>query len=281
MTCLKFATVALVLMARSSFAAESGQLSPDQSKVIETARTAALQYTRLLPDFICTQITHRVISKTPDSNIGAGVSGRSPIAAMANSMGFSSDIIEEQLTYVGGRESYDVLTFNGKKAVGKEHLSLGGAISAGEFGSVLSEVFDPASHTTFTWEHAEKLHGHPVDVFGFHVPKEAGTSIVYGDSDKEIQVSYSGEIYVDPASMEVVEISSKFDMPLNYPIHVVERKVEYAPQQIAGKNYSLPSRSLVHMEDGTHSYDNRIDFKNYHRFASESTIHFDNGSQPQ
>jgi hypothetical protein len=125
------------------------------------------------------------------------------------------------------------------------------------------------------------MHGRPVDVFGFHVPPEAGTSIIYRDSDKEITVSYTGDIYIDPANMEVVEITSKYDLPPTFPIHIVERKVEYAPQEIAGKSYSLPSRSIVHMEDGMHSYDNRIDFKNYHRFATESTLHFDEGNQPK
>ena len=106
-------------------------------------------------------------------------------------------------------------------------------------------------------------------------------SNIYQDSDKEIPVSYTGELFIDPVSMEVIAIDSKYDLPPTFPIHIVERRVEYAPQQIAGKNYSLPSHSLVHMEDGMHVYDNKIDFKNYHRFASESTIHFDDGSQPK
>ena len=280
MKCPRRAFVTLVLIATSVAAAEQGQLSPEQSRIIETARTAALDYTRQLPDFICTQITHRAIVKTPENSFsGTGVSGRGPIAAMANSMGFSSDTIEEQLTYVGGKESYEVLTLNGRKAVNKDHMSLAGVTSAGEFGSLLSEVFDPASHTTFSWARAEKLHGRSVNVFRFNVPKEAGTSILYQDTDKEIQVSYSGEVFIDPETMQVVEISSKFDLPPTFPIRVAERKVEYAPQQIAGKSYSLPARSLVHMEDGIHSYDNRIDFKDYHRFSSESTLHFDEGGQ--
>lgn len=272
--------ILLTLIVIGAAPAETAQLSPEQSRILESARVAALEYTQQLPDFICTQITHRAIAKTPENSFsGTGVSGRGPIAAMANGMGFSADTIEEQLTYVGGKESYEVLTVNGKKAVNKQHMSFTGVMSAGEFGSLLSEVFDPASHTTFTWVHAEKLHGRPVDVFRFNVPKEAGTSVVYRDSDKEVEVSYSGEIYLDPETMQTVEIVSKFDLPPTFPIRVAERRVEYAPQQIAGKSFSLPLRSHVHMEDGIHSYDNQIDFKNYHRFSSESTLHFDDGSQ--
>jgi len=73
-------------------------------------------------------------------------------------------------------------------------------------------------------------------------------------------------------------MTSKLNLPANFPIHVAQRTIEYAPQDIAGKSYSLPARSLVHMEDAGHFYDNKIEFKNYHRFASESTLHFDQNS---
>lgn len=282
MKCLKI-TLAFVLLTCSGFAAEPGQLTADEAKVLESARAAAMHYTQLLPDFICTQITHRSTSRIINSTttLGAGISGRSPIAGMANAPGYSSDLIEEQLTFVGGKESYDVLTVNGRKVPGMDHMHLAGAISAGEFGSALEEVFDPRSHTTFSWNREETHHGHREWVFAFHVPKDAGSTIVYRDSDNEIPVSYSGRIFIDTATYDVLEISSKYDLPPDFPIKLVERKVDYTTQQIAGKSYSLPARSLVHVEDGANDYDNRIDFKNYHRFASESTIHFNNEAPHQ
>lgn len=282
MNCLK-TVLTIALLTSCGFAAEPAQLTPDQAKVLESARAAAMQYTKLLPDFICTQITHRSTSKNMANmgNLGAGISGRSPVAGMTNSSGYSNDVIEEQLTFAGGKESYDVLTVNHRKVTGKDHMLLAGAISAGEFGSALEEVFDPRSHTTFTWDHEATQHGHREWVFAFHVPKEAGTTIIYRDSDEDIPVSYAGRVFIDPATFQVVEITSKYDLPPDFPIKLVEREVEYAPQQIAGKSYNLPKRSLVHLEDGAHVYDNRIDFTSYHRFASESTIHFDNGDTQQ
>jgi hypothetical protein len=237
-----------------------------------------MQYTHDLPDFICTQITHRAITKSLDGNLGTGVSGRSTIASMANSVSFSSDVIEEQLTYVGGKESYEVLTVDGKKVKGVDHMKFAGAISEGEFGSVLVEIFDPASHTTFTWSHVANVHGRHAWVYDFLVPKDAGTSVIATDIDKEIIVSTSGQVFIDPETSEVLQMTSKLNLPANFPIHVAQRTIEYAPQDIAGKSYSLPARSLVHMEDAGHFYDNKIEFKNYHRFASESTLHFDQNS---
>lgn len=283
---LKFTAVFFAWLATSvsaaecAYAAGPSQLTSDQARVLESARAAAMKYTQELPDFICTQVTHRAVSKSLDGNLGTGVSGRSAIAAMANSTGFSSDVIEEQLTYVGGKESYEVLTVNGKKVKGVDHMHFQGAMSEGEFGSLLVEVFDRSSNATFTWSRVGNVHGKHVWVYEFVVPKEFGTAVVVRDPDKEITVSTSGQISVDPETSEVLQITEKLDLPPNFQIRVAQRSIDFAPQDIAGKSYSLPIHSLVHMEDAAHYYDNKIDFKNYHRFASESTLHFDKDSQP-
>lgn len=286
MSRLKLAAAILALLLSSGYAAccayatEPSQLSSDQAKVLESARAAAMKYTHELPDFICTQITQRAITKSLDGNLGTGISGRSSITAMANSTRFASDLIEEQLTYVGGQESYEVLTVNGKKAKGVDHMQLQGAMSEGEFGSMLVEVFDPGSQTAFNWSHATSVHGRRVWVYDFRVPKESGTSVIAKDSDKEITVATSGQVFIDPETSEVLQISEKLDLPGNFPIKVAQRNIEFAPREIAGKNYSLPIHSTVHLEDAAHYYDNKIEFKNYHRFASESTIHFGNQDSP-
>lgn len=279
MSCRKYTSVLLALMACSGYAAETAQLSSDQTILLESARAYAMKYSHELPDFICTQVTHRASMKNMDANAGAGISGRSPIVAMANSMGFSSDSFEEQLTYVGGKESYEVLTVNGRKVKNVDPLKFQGAVSEGEFGSMLVEVFDPSSDTTFAWGHVANFHGRQAWVYEFHVPKESGTYVIARDSDKEMLVSTSGEVFIDPKTHEVLQISSKLDLPPGFPIRIARRSIEFAPRQIAGKSYILPTVSLVHMEDKQQVYDNKIEFKNYHRFATESTIHFDNQDQ--
>lgn len=283
MTCLKSLALVLSLLASLGYAAEPAQLSSEQSGILEAARASAMQYKHLLPDFICTQITHRTTAKSMSNSgaMGTGISGRGTIASMANASGYSSDVIEEQLTYVGGKENYEVLSLNGRKAVGKDHMQFAGATSAGEFGSMLEEVFDPASHTTFTWSHTASMHGKRAWVYDFVVPRESGTEVIARDTDKEALVSISGQVFIDPETKDVLQITSKLDLPPNFPIKLAQRTIEFGPREIGGKSYSLPTRSLVHMEEGSESYDNRIEFKNYHRFASESTIHFDNENQQQ
>jgi hypothetical protein len=271
--CLKILAFVPMLLLAALSTAESAQLTSEQSSVLEDARAFALLYARRLPDFICTQVTHREVSKTQVGILGAGATSRTPIGVTALSKGTSgSDLIEEQLTYVGGKESYEVVAIDGRKMPGMTHMLLAGAVSSGEFGSVLTEVFDPKSSTTFTWAHEANLHGRHVWVFGFRVPKEAGTALIDKDTNKALLASITGHVFIDPATFDVLQIVSRLNIPAEFPIHLVERKVEYAPQQIAGKNYNLPLRSEMRMEDNTQSYYNEIEFRNYHHFSSDSTI---------
>jgi hypothetical protein len=271
---LRAATIVIVLLASRAFAVETSQLSVGQVKVLEAARASALQYRQQLPDFICTQITHRNNASKNMGGMGAGMATRNP-GAMPTGPDNSSDLIEEQLTYVGRKENYEVVTVDGRKVKGMSHMQLlGGVISGGEFGSILAQIFEPSSQTAFTWYRTGVLHGRHVYVFGFRVPKEAGTTVADAKTNNQTVVSFSGQVSIDPETLDVLEISSKHDMPVGFPVQVIERRIDYASQQIAGKQYSLPSHSVIHMEDGSRIYTNKIEFKNYHRFSSESVIQF-------
>ena len=269
---IKAAALALVVLALRGNAVEPAKLSAEQTKVLESARASALLYRAQLPDFICTQVTHRNTASKSLGTMGAGMVTRNAGAIPAGPDS-SSDVIEEQLTYTGKQENYEVVSVDGRRVKGMTHMQIqGGAISGGEFGSVLAQIFEPSSRTTFTWNRAANLRGRHIYVFGFRVPREAGTTVADARTKNRTVVSFSGQISIDPETLQVIEITSKHDMPSGFPIQVFERRVEYAPQQIAGKTYSLPAQSVIHIEDGAHVYVNKIDFKNYHRFTSESTI---------
>jgi hypothetical protein len=66
-------TVPLLLLVSSGYAAETSQLSAGQVKVLEAARASALQYRQQLPDFICTQITHRNNASKNMGGMKAGI----------------------------------------------------------------------------------------------------------------------------------------------------------------------------------------------------------------
>jgi hypothetical protein len=254
------------------------RLSPDQEKVLETARATALEYTQRLPDFICTQTTQREFSSLSNPLMGlTGVSATtasSQMSAMTPGGAGANSLIEEKLTFFNQKESYEVTAIDGKKVSGIDHMLFQGAISAGEFGSALNHIFNPQSHTVFTSKRMEHLHGRRAYVFGFHVPPEGGIIVIHKDSGRRIIVPYSGQVSVDADTLAVLQIISKLELPPAFPIVMGETTVDYRPIQIAGKNYNLPYRSEVRMKDTYHLFVNRIEFKNYQKFTVESTIHY-------
>ncbi len=282
---LNFILVVAILAlfpAANGLAAQTSQLSADQSKTLESVRASALSYSHSLPNFICRQITRRETSSLsaivalPSGEFGSlsNTIMRLPATSAVN----PGDVIEERLTFFDQKENYEVLTVNGKKVAGLEHTRLLGAITAGEFGSALHDIFDPESHTEFSWVRLAKLRGRRVYVFRFHVPAERGAVVMLRDPDRQIVVSYGGQIFVDADTLDVLRINSTLDLPTNSSLQKGESSVEYEPVEIAGKRYNLPFHSEVRMQDKAYLYVNRIDFRNYHKFAVESTIHYDNGT---
>ena len=86
----------LALFIAGASAAETAKLTEEQNSALENARAYALAYARQLPDFICTQITHREVSKTEVGTLGAGATSKNPVGVTALSKGTSgSDVIEE------------------------------------------------------------------------------------------------------------------------------------------------------------------------------------------
>jgi hypothetical protein len=251
--------------------AASTQLSTDQANTLAAVRSYALAYTQNLPNFICTQITHRDTSSLHSSEIGITGSG---LPEGGTDPAASSGTVEERLTYFAQQERYDVIAINGRKAAGARHLEIPGAISSGEFGSALREIFDPDSHAMFTWERTASLHGRRVYVFAFDVPSSPGARVFDVSTGRQIFASYNGRVFADEDTKQVLRITTHVNLPSDFPIKRIERVVDYSPVSIAGKSYSLPSHSEVDMQENGVSYVNKIDFKSYEKFTVESTIHF-------
>lgn len=252
----------LVLAAARSGLAANSDLTTDQERVLETVRASALAYSNRLPNFICTQITHR------ETRIFGDYDG-------SVRTGATTDVIEERLTYYGQQEGYQVISVNGRAAAGLDRMDFSGTISAGEFGSALREIFDPESQTSFSGMKTAKVDGRNAYVLGFHVPQENGAHVVYRQMGQSVTVAYGGEIVVDEQTLEVLRIHSVLEMPKDSPIREGELTVKYKPVKIGERVYMLPHRSEVRVKDLAHGYENEIDFKKYQKFTSESKIYYE------
>lgn len=252
-------------------------------QTLESIRLSALRYTKNLPDFICTQTTHRRVTDASGFAGMTGVStgGRSVLGMPSGLSSAGNDTIEEHLTFYDQSEHYDVVSVNGAKVSGMDHLKFAGAVSAGEFGSALENIFEPSTNTTFSWEHDSSIKGRRVHVLSFRVPKEHGNLVMYRGRDEQILAPYSGRVYVDTENNQVIKITSELELPAGFPIKMAQTTVVYRPVQIAGTSFNLPYESQVRLEDSSHLYVNEIQFRNYHRFSVQSIIRYDGDSHPR
>lgn len=279
MNAFKIIVVLSYVWTTTGLAAENPALTAEQLRVLENVRVSALAYTQNLPNFICTQTTNR--EALDQVNFGTSFNGAissrggGGLTGTSRAPGGMHDVIEERLTFFDQMEHYEVVAVNGKKAAGQKHMQFAGAISAGEFGSALRNLFDPRSHTEFSWDKATRLNGRGVDVFKFQVASQNGTIVMDRDTDQKILVASSGKLFVDSKTFEVARISSTLELPVDFPIKMATIEITYRPVEIAGKTYNLPSGSEVRMKDNKRLYINDIQFRDYHKFAVESTIHYD------
>lgn len=277
---LHFVAGCVLLMPWAGLSEGPAHLTAEQSRILESVRAKALAYTQGLPDFICTQITHRSVASL--GNPGTGLTGVSAapaamgLTSLAMGSGGSGDLIAERLSFIKQSEHYEVLTVDGHPVHNVDHMQFQGAISAGEFGTALRHVFDPQSQAVFGWDRMGSVHGQHVYIFTYQVPKEHGTIVIHSASGTRISAAYTGHVFVNAETLEVVKLDSRLELPADFPIMMGETTVEYRPVSIAGKSFNLPSHSEVRLEDRSYLYVNRIDFKSYHKFTTESTILYNN-----
>ncbi|MCX6589920.1 MAG: hypothetical protein NTZ56_00195 [Acidobacteria bacterium] len=229
----------------------------EQDNVLAQVRQYALAYDQRLPDFICAQVTRRFYDPT--------------------GMEFwrGSDTITAKLTYFQNKEEKKVLFINGSYQ-DIDYEKLGGATSTGEFGSLLKEVFEPASHATFAWERWATLRGHRMYVFSYRVPREFSKWKLLYERSLEDVPGYTGLIYVDKETSQVMRVTLEAtDITLSFPIQAASTKLDYDYASISERQYLLPLRAEIRMRSGKNLIKNEVEFRMYRKFGTETNITFD------
>ncbi len=231
--------------------------SIEQAEALAGMKDYALNYTKNLPNCMCVQTTRRHIDPT--------VSGYRPYG----------DVIQEQLSFFDSKETYKVEMIDGKSVANVQHSQLGGAVSSGEFGTMLAHIFDPETGTEFDWDHWATLRGRRMYVFAFRVPKSAGYSMYHGESKREYTSAYNGLVYADRETKAILRI--KMDcvgIPADYPIKAVGITLDYNPTKIGDQEFVLPFHFELHSHDDKAVAKNEAEYKLYRKFGAEATITF-------
>jgi len=238
----------------------------EQKHVIGAATEYAMNYVKSLPDFICSQVTRRFVDPT----------GRESWV--------KQDEILERLSYFERHEEYKVVMVN-NRPTDIPHEKLGGsATSSGEFGSILREIFDPATETTFGWERWTTLRGRRTYVFNYHVPQSRSTYRIThyvtpnsSEGAQSMVPGYRGLVYVDKENLKVMKITLEVEnLPPGFPIRQVNLSLNYGPARIGDNDYVLPLQAELRSSgDNRFQVKNDIEFRMYRKFGTDTSIKFD------
>ena len=231
----------------------------EMREIIQAARTYALNYSKSLPNFLCTQTVKRY---------------QDP---MHTGVWRLRDTLSLNLSYTDQAEDYKLISVNNHPAK-TTYESLGGAVSEGEFGSLMYGIFNPDSHPRITWDHWTKLRGRPAQVYSYVIyMANAGYNITYGSGGERVsaKAGAAGEVYLDPENQVVLRLTRRAtDLPSNFPITLATTVLDYDDGEIGGRKYFLPSHATIHMATWALATRNEVDFGGYRKFQGDSTITF-------
>ena len=233
----------------------------EQAKIMQEMRDYAMNYSMSLPNYICVQTTHRK---------------QDPIEKL-HQQGYiaNGDTIQELLTYFDHKESYSVKMYNGQSVANGDHLHYGGITSSGEFGSMMSNIFDPDSGAEFAWDNWHRLRGDLMYGFAYHIDKEHGYSMLDGETRQEYTSAYKGVVYWDPSMNAIMRITLEtIGIPSSFPIRDVSITLDYDLTKVGDGMYILPLHYKVDSLHDKFTGSNDADFKLYRKFGAEASITF-------
>jgi hypothetical protein len=254
-------------------AAASAQ-APDTAAILQSARTAALTYSKSLPNFTCTES----ISRFDDwSDRGAWT----PV-----------DKLTVEVSYSGEREDYRLVARDGKPT-DQTLEAVSGSLTKGEFASALLLIFHPSSEAEFHWRRWEKLRGRRLAEFTYRVSLEKSRYLLK-QGGKSAIVGYHGVIDILPETGAVYRWSVESEPPREFPILQSTTSLEYDYRKIEGAPYLLPVRAEMRSTERGMNFAeaqrlpvraraaaqrpmhhrNLVEFENYRKFGVDSTITF-------
>lgn len=226
--------------------------------LIRKATDAALDFTETLPNYVCQEMMARFQS---DSK---------PVQWQA------IDVISSDVLYENHKETYKNLAINGRK-VNKKLDELDGAWSTGEFGTVLIDLFSPATAADFHYARTSRTSGITAKVYDFNVRHENSHWDIHMGS-QSYTPAFRGSVWIDPQNARVLRIEMQaYGFPATFPTDDVESATDYDYTRLGdAKQYLLPvhSESLSCQRGSTYCSKNVIDFRNYHKYEGESTVTF-------
>jgi hypothetical protein len=228
-----------------------------QQQILDEIKQYALTYTENLPNFICLQVTRRFVDLNLSDHYRL------------------IDTVNAQLSYTEGKENYRLVSIN-NRYTNTSMEQLGGAVSVGEFGSLMKGIFDPKSEAEFGWDHWGTLRGKRMAAFNYFIDSGHSTYSIEYQREQRIITAYKGLIYADPDTGAIFRITFvAVDIPSSFPVKEAAEILDYDDVDISGQPYICPLKADLRMRAGREKTKNEIEFRLYRKFGTESNIVYD------
>ena len=248
--------------------------SEEQAALLDEVREYAMNYSRNLPDYICTQVTTRFAAPLPGTRYG-GAAGYTPHWQQL-------DRLTIRLSYSQTKgEDYKLILHNNTPTQ-EDYKKLGGATSSGDFGTVTRQIFERHTETRFEWDHWGTLRGRRVMAFGYRVAlSNSEYHIGVKEDNLDIVVGYHGLVEVDKETHKIMRVTTIADtIPPGFPIRHVESTLDYDYVELSGKTFLLPLKGNVTATGADFLERNDNEFRIYRKYEAESTISFGDADAP-
>jgi hypothetical protein len=155
-------------------------------------------------------------------------------------------------------------------------MELGGSTSTGEFATTLRNLFSNRTQATFKFLQSTNIGETKAAIYDFKVVLRNSDWFTTVGS-QSLLPAYSGSVWLDKSTGQVRRIEMQADnIPKDFPLVSIEWAVDYDEVSLGTGKFLLP----VHAENlgcwrrASNCTKNVIDFRNYHKYAGESTITF-------
>jgi hypothetical protein len=233
----------------------------EQGKILQDVREYALSYSKNLPDFICTEREQRY--------------GAPPVRAGSPDWR-KIDELTKRLSYFEQREDYKLIMRNSQIVSNQDVKSAGGSQSFGDFGSMMRQVFDPASEAKFEWSKWSTLRGERVMQFDYHIALDRSRYHITFEGGRDIVTAYHGWFDVDPTTHAVMRIAVVAEnIPPDFPVKSAQDILDYDYQDLSGHSFLLPSHAEIVMSTGDYLTRNNKSFDIYRKYSADAVLKYD------
>lgn len=222
---------------------------------LEKVRGKVFSFSDTLPDFICDQLTDRYRSRSTPPKWKL------------------QDRISAEVLLVNGKESYRNIKRNGKK-LKRGTPQATGAWSTGEFSTMMQDLFSHATRAEFSRAKPSEIGGKMAEIYEYTV-EQSNSHFRIDFEGHVMEPAYRGSVWIDPDSLRVVRIEVQpREIPPDYPMDTIELTIDYGLVRISGQDYLLVTKAenLSCKRYSKYCARNEIEFRNYRKFAVESSI---------